>query len=187
MDSNTLVFVVTATPDPLLVNLIPNGAMENELVTFRVQGHHFQATSVIEFDGVEVATTFVDENNLEATTPIDVGAKGPKDVRIITGALISNTVSFTTSALHIITQLIPDTQLENTTCKLRVIGTDFQGSAKIVWDGVPQPTMWISSTELESVAAFNVGAARDVDVTVTDARQPATLVSRKPRGTAPKR
>lgn len=183
MDSNTLVFVVTATPDPILVNLKPFTAMENELVTFAVQGHHFQPTSVIEFDGTEVATTFVDANNLTADLPIDVGVKGAKDVVIVTGALRSNTVVFSVSALHTITQLIPDTQLENTTCKLKVWGTDFQGSAKIVFDGVPQPTMWITSTEIETVVAFNVGAARDVDVTVTDARQPAVLLSRDAKRT----
>lgn len=167
-DSNILTF--TVMDQPVLLTLVPAAGLENEVIAFAVTGTDFQPDSVIEFDGVVLLTTYIDDQNLEATDPLDIGALGVKDVVVNTGALVSNALQFDVTAAPIITELIPPQGPEDTLSPLTVIGMNFIAGAEIIWDGAAIPTTFVSATQVDATAPFDLGATRDVPVLVRDAR-----------------
>ena len=171
-DSNTLNFIVTIEINPILALLIPNTSLEGEEISFSVEGFNFQSTSVIVFDGVELATTFVSANHLDADDMLPVGLPRVVPVLVRTGTLDSNTVNFAVTAKTIITQLIPNiSQANHTLPTLTVIGQNFLPVSVIVWDGGTVATTFVNSGEIHTTLPLDVGAnARAVPVYVTDPR-----------------
>jgi phage tail P2-like protein len=171
-DSNTLNFIVTAEINPILALLIPNTSLEGEEISFSVEGFNFQATSVIVFDGVELATTFVSANHLDADDLLAVGLPRNVPVLVRTGTLDSNVVNFAVTAKTIITQLIPNiSQANHTLPMLTVLGQNFLPVSVIVWDGLTVATTFVNSGEIHTTLPLDVGAnARAVPVYVTDPR-----------------
>jgi hypothetical protein len=189
-DSNSLNFIVTIEINPILALLIPNTSLEGEEISFSVEGFNFQSTSVIVFDGVELATTFVSANHLDADDLLAVGLPRNVPVLVRTGTLDSNQVNFAVTAKTIITQLIPNiSQANHVLPILTVIGQNFLPVSVIVWEGAPVATTFVNSAEIHTTLPLDVGtAARAVPVYVTDPRfeTPTPLTSRPAKEQAQK-
>jgi hypothetical protein len=129
-------------------------------VPFTVNGQNFDATCVIWFDGAAMPTTFVSASRLTTVIPAgsEPAVRPAIDVQVRNGAGdVSNLHDFAIVAASA-TGEVPDiNSLEPTgaliapepgTVFLRVLGTQFDATAQIIFDGVAHATTFVSSTEL---------------------------------------
>jgi len=85
-------------PEPHIKELTPNTAAHGAgTVSVTIIGLHFTDDSVVKWDGSNIATTFVSDNEL-TVTPNKKGSAGAVNVLVDNGSsTVSNTVQFTFS------------------------------------------------------------------------------------------
>lgn len=79
----------------VITTIQPVNAFEGSSVTITVNGTGFTPTSVVNWAGYPLATTFIDKTTLEATLTLGPGSSGIYTVVVTDGSELSNSVAFT--------------------------------------------------------------------------------------------
>lgn len=156
--SNAVLFAITqGNPVPTLTALAPAQALVGSgAFTLTVTGTNFVNGAVIRWNGSSRTTTFVNPTQLTATIPAsDVAAVGTFPITVLNptpGGGASNALTFTVNALNpvpALTSLAPNQVVAGGPAfTLTVNGTGFYSGSKVRWNGVEQPTTFVSATQL---------------------------------------
>ena len=169
------VFVLTS----LSPNTLPAGATGFVLT---VNGNSFVPTSVVEWNGTPLASTYVATNRLTAqVSTADVMASGSASVSVSTPGIGGGT----TSGLTFTIQPIPALSLGsvqpawvtagNGPFLLNVTGAGFTSTTTVQWNGSPRPTSYVSSTQVTAqISGSDVSAPGTASITVANAGGAAT-------------
>ena len=162
--SNTLMFTITApdnNPVPSVTTLAPQGAVAGSpALVLTISGANFIASSQVQWNGANRATTFVSATTLQAQiTLADLAQPGQAGVTVINpapGGGTSNAATFSIAGPGqnpppTITQLAPASAnlgSVGSEWTLVIIGTNFVDGAQGQWNGVARPTTFISANEV---------------------------------------
>lgn len=95
--SNAQTFTISGSPVTVITGMLPTQAQAGSAaLTLTVLGSGFTSGSVVQWNGLSRSTSFFSAGTLEATiTTSDLATAGTADVSVLTGSIISNTLSFT--------------------------------------------------------------------------------------------
>jgi predicted outer membrane repeat protein len=159
-------FTVTAVnenPVPTIEALLPGGvaAGGNEDVTITVQGVNFIPASVIQWNGVDRTTEFINNSTLLVTIPgSELSAVGTAVVTVFNptpGGGTSNPAGFsitypwynpTPTILSVHPDEISQIGILGKGTTVNIQGSDFIEDSQAQWNGENRPTQYISETEL---------------------------------------
>ena len=167
-------FFGPVNPAPILTSLGPNSATVGDPgVTVTVMGGGFVEDSTVLFDGVAQPTTFVGGMTLEVTvTAAQLAAAGTFNVTVFNpapGGGTSTALPFTVNnPSPVLTSLGPNSATAGDPGgTVTVMGAGFVNGSTVLFDGVAQPTTFVSGTTLEvMVTAAQLAAAGTFNVTV---------------------
>jgi hypothetical protein len=168
--SNAVTFTVT-TPVPSLGSLVPNSAIAGSpAFTLTVNGGNFINTSVVQWNGGSLTTTFVSATQLTAAVPAtDIATVGTSSVTVFTPTIVfsgignvraqgapsgttSNALTFTINAANpvpTLTSLSPSSaSAGGVGFTLTLTGTNFIASSVAHWNGAALATTFVSATQL---------------------------------------
>ena len=167
--SNTFFFNVT-TPVAVLSTLVPNSAIAGGAAfTLTVNGSNFENNAVVQWNGSNRTTTFVNATQLTAAiTATDIASVGTSPVVVFNplpigggansrtqGAPLgtfSNTLTFTISAANpvpTLTSISPtSTGAGGAAFTLTLTGTNFINGSTVQWKGSARVTTFVSATQL---------------------------------------
>ena len=164
-------------PAPTLTSLSQNSATAGDPgFTLTLTGGGFVAGSVVQFDGVPQATTFVNGTTLDAVVPAaQLAAAGTFNVTVFnaapgggTSAPLQFTVNNPAPTLTSLGQNSATAGDPGFT--LTLSGAGFVAGSVVQFDGVPQATTFVNGTTLEAaVPAAQLAAAGTFNVTVFNA------------------
>jgi YVTN family beta-propeller protein len=168
----TLTFTITV-PVPVLTAITPNSAAAGSAAfTMTLTGTTFISTSVAQWNGADLTTTFVSATQLTAQVPAaDVLTVGTASVTVfnpsgvaqvvkakvhpnvpVPSGQLSNALTFTINAgnpVPALTSLSPTSTVEGSaTFTLTVNGSSFVSGATVLWNGAARTTTFVSSTQL---------------------------------------
>jgi len=166
--SNELQFTVTAVdanPVPAIKALIPQGAAAGEPgLTLQIWGFGFLPASVVQWNGEDRPTTYIDPNALQiAVSAADIAQPGAAGVRVVNpipGGGPSNAVLFEIAApgenpppsvLSISPAWVFSRGGASPAFTLTITGSNFVKGAQVLWNGSPLPTEFVSAGELHAV------------------------------------
>lgn len=153
---------------PFITQLIPNqGPVNDATVAVRVIGGNFIAASVVSFDGVAVATTFVSASEVTCTAP---SAPLAKVANVTVGhlAMTSNSLPYTyLQPAPFITVLEPASGPTGQTVPFKIKGGNFTTNSVVYFDGAVLANTFVSAAELDCVAPAK-SVADNCNVTVVD-------------------
>jgi DNA-binding beta-propeller fold protein YncE len=169
---------VSTIPAPTISAISPgSNLVGSPAFTLTVSGANFLSSSVVNFGGTAVATTFVSSTQLTAAIPaFAITSAGTKAVTVTTappGGGTSNMVNFAINYGDI--NPIPTISLLDPGCAsvgaqvfpLGVIGTNFAPGSVIRWNGTNLPTTLIGGgTLIASIPASDTDTAGTATVTV---------------------
>lgn len=169
LTSNTMNFALIQAP-LALTKLTPDTAnLPASTFTLALDGTGFSPTSIVVFDGAEVATTFVSSTHLTAKIANAASYTQPKQVPGVVrrGSLLSNTLvfDFAETPLQLVSMSPVTVAVGSGQTEIAIFGTGFADNSVVTFDGVPQTTTYVSSTTVK--ATVDAGdAARTIDVVV---------------------
>jgi Domain of unknown function (DUF4082) len=179
LSSNYWVDVVIATnltqnPAPVLNGISPStAAVGGPSFLLTVNGANFVSSSVVQWNGSPLATTFVSATVLTAAVPAgDLASTGTDNVTVFTpipGGGASAAISFSiTNPVPVLGSISPFTAVVGgSSFTLSVNGTNFVSSSVVHWNGSPLATTFVSGTVLTAVVpAGDIGSAGTANVTV---------------------
>jgi alpha-tubulin suppressor-like RCC1 family protein len=177
LDSPAAVSFTTGTSiAPSLMSLSPGNALAGgPAFTLSVTGLHFERTSVVNFDGVSEPTTFIDSTHLTAAIPSGAIAL-PKTVDVTvtnSGNATSAPLNFTingASPAPVLDSIRPGVVTAGDAAfTLTVFGKNFLAKSTVNFGGSPQPTTYVSVTQLTAVIpATAISSAGNAFVSVTN-------------------
>lgn len=108
--SSAVTFTVQSVPAPALNSISPNTAVAGGAgFTLTATGTNFTATSVINWNGVALITTFVSATSLTASVPAaNIAAAGTASVTVVTGTNITTALNFTITAASSVKRFLFD-------------------------------------------------------------------------------
>ncbi len=163
-------------PAPTISSISPSSATAGGAAfTLTVNGSNFASEAVVQWNGSNRTTTFVNSTQLSAAiTSGDIAAPGTVAVRV---NQVSGT-SFTSATFAInpanptpsISELSPSIILVGTMgFTLTVNGTNFVSGATVEWNGSSRPTTFVSSSLLTvAISASDVAKSGPQTVTVVN-------------------
>jgi outer membrane protein assembly factor BamB len=158
--SNSLTFTVSAVA-PVVTTVSPSTlAAGGSPSVLTVNGSGFDATAQVYWNGNLLATTFVSPTQLTAQVPASlITTPGAFPVTVIDGdvGVASNAISVDVSSLPLSLSAIAPAFVTATGPAYveTIIGTGFDATSTVQWNGSPRPTTFVSTTELKA----QVGAA----------------------------
>jgi len=168
---------VTINPVPTASSLSPNVTTANgPAFTLTVTGTNFVSTSVVTWNGANLATTFVSSTSLTATVPAsDITAVGTATVNVVNpvpGGGTSSGLAFTikTNPSPTLSSISPTSVVAGTgALTLALTGTNFVPASVVKANGTALATTYVSATSLTAaVPASTVTTAGSVNITVTN-------------------
>jgi hypothetical protein len=175
--SNSATFAISqSNPLATISSLAPSSVQAgSSSFSLTVLGTGFVGTSVVNWNGVALPTTYGSATQLVAQVPAsDVSAAGTASITVVTpapGGGTSGAATFAITAVNpvpAISSLSPSSVIAGTaTFSLVVTGSNFINSSTIDWNGTPLPTTFNSSTSLTAqVPALDVASASTASITV---------------------
>jgi hypothetical protein len=175
--SNAVSFTISNAV-PTIGSLSPSSAVAGSAAfTLTVNGAGFVSGATVNFNGTPKATTFVSTTQITAAIlATDIASPGTANVTVInpaptpgpSGAQIF-TISSPNSPVPTISTLGPTHAPGGAAFTLTVNGTNFEAKSVVNFNGKPEPTTFISATQISaSVSPSDVIAAGNVNVTVTN-------------------
>jgi outer membrane protein assembly factor BamB len=170
--SNSMNFDVTA---PAIASLNPSSATAYAPgFTLTVNGSNFTASSVVEWAGTPLTTTYGSPTVLTAAVPAaDLVSSGTVAVTVAASAgsqALSSPQSFVVQTLPALSlgSIFPTVVYAGGPgFTLTVLGQGFTGSSAIQWNGTPIATTYVSTDELVAqIPASDIASAGTVSVTV---------------------
>jgi hypothetical protein len=146
-------------------------------LTLTVIGSDFVASSLVDWNGVALTTTYVSSTKLTASVPVsDLSSTGSANITVVNpapGGGTSGILSFTIDASNpvpTITTLSPASAAAGSLAlTLTVDGTNFVSSSVVDWNGSPLATTYVNATQLRaSVPASDLASAGSANVTVVN-------------------
>jgi YVTN family beta-propeller protein len=161
--------ITILNPTPAITSLSPNPALGNAVPqTITVTGSGFVPSSIVQVNGVSVATSFSDGQTLSFILPTVTSAASIQVVNPVPGGGPSNAVTLNvTLPPPAISALTPPSGVVNTTIALTVSGSNFISGATIKFGGVPVATTFVNFGTLTASVTLG-GTAGPVPVTVTN-------------------
>ncbi len=173
--------VISPPGTPVILSVSPNSVYTGSGdTTLTVSGENFTASSVVDWNGAALATTFSNicyytcTGELTATVPAaDLTAAGTASVTVDTAGVVppvSNavTVTITNPPSPTLTSIYPNAGAIDTANQLTLQGTGFTASTTVDVNGVQIPSTYSSSTSITAtVPASSVAVPGNVNVTVT--------------------
>ncbi len=142
-------------PAPTLASLSQNSALVGAAaITLNVTGTNFVATSVVDWNGTPLTTTFSSATLLIATVPVgDLTTAGTAAVTVVNaapGGGTSTAVTFTiNNTLPTLVTLSQTSAIAGAAgFSLTVTGTNFVSGSTVDWNGAPLVTTFTSATQL---------------------------------------
>jgi hypothetical protein len=165
---------VTSNPQPVLAMLSPTTATAGGAgFTLTLTGTNFVAGTIVEWNGVALATTVVSGTQLTAVVPaIDIAAGGTAALTVLNpapGGGASAAITFTINdPLPTLGLLSPTTaNAGGAAFTLTLTGTNFLAGTIVKWNGVALATTVVSGTQLTVVVpAIDIAAGGTAAVTV---------------------
>jgi hypothetical protein len=156
--SNALNFTISAAnPIPSISQLAPVAVTAGAgSLTLTVTGSNFISSSVVNWDGVALPTTFISATEVSAQVPAtDDATSGTASVTVSNpapGGGTSGALTFTINAANpapIIGSLTPSSVPQGSAAfSLTVTGSSFISSSTVTWNGANLPTTYVSATQL---------------------------------------
>ena len=176
--------VISDIERPVVNSLLPASAEAGgSAFTLMVNGENFSNASVVQWNGVNQATTFVSPAQLAATISAgDIGSSGTASVTVASPGGISNSGTFIINArrvIPIIDNLSPvRAEAGGNEFTLTVNGENFVGSSVVRWNNMNRPTTFISTRQLMAViTASDITAGGTASVTVSNPDGPSNAGS----------
>jgi YVTN family beta-propeller protein len=174
--SNALTFTIN-NPVPTLTALSQNSATAGSGgFTLMLTGTNFVATSVAQWNGVGLSTTYVSATQLNAVIPTgDLATAGTAGVTVFNptpgGGTSTPALTFTINAVvstPTVTSLVPPSAIVGGPAfTLTVNGSNFISTSIVEWNGTGLTTTYVSATQLTaSVPATDIATAGMISVTV---------------------
>ncbi len=157
--SNSAAFTITAAPNPLpvIATINPNTVNAGGATfTLEVNGTGFVSSSVVQLNGANRPTAFVDASKLTAQIMAeDIATSGEAMIRVVSpapGGGISNVVTLTIiNPVPTLTSLDPNLVEAGTGAfQLNANGTGFVIGAQILINNNSRPTTFVNSTQLRA-------------------------------------
>jgi hypothetical protein len=170
---------------PSLESMSPSAAKAGgPSFTLVLLGSHFDATSIVRWNGSPRDTTFISTTELQASiSSSDISEAGTASVEVFNPALTggtSETLTFRITADEVptITSLMPSSaRAGSAAITLTVLGTNFNSSSKVYWNDAALVTSLFSASTLEAtVPSLDLATPGSVRITVVNT-SPATAVS----------
>ncbi len=167
--------VASLLPTVSITSISPNSATAGSAAfTLTVNGVNFDSTSVAQWNGSNLATTFVNSSQVTAAVPAgDVATAGTFSVTVFNSSTsqTSNSATFTVNnPLPALTSLSPN----NATAggagfTLTVNGSNFVNGALVLWNGSARTTTFVNSGQVTAaILANDIAAAGTASVTVSN-------------------
>ncbi len=175
--STVQAFTITATnPVPSVGSIVPsNAAAGSPQLTLTVNGSDFVTTSIVDWNGAPLTTTFVSASQLTAVVPVsNLANAGPVNVTVVTpapGGGTSSGQAFTitsTNPVPVLASISPASAAQGSpSFTLTANGGNFAASSTLAWNGAPLQTTFVSAMQLTAVVpASNLTNVGSVNVTV---------------------
>ncbi len=174
--SNSVAFNVTAAnnPVPALTSLVPNSASAGSgAFTLMVNGSGFVNGSVVQWNGSNRTTTFVNSGQVTASiTAADVQTATIADVTVFNptpGGGSSNSLNFdVTTPVPALASLVPNSAIAGSPAfTLTVNGSNFISTSEVQWNGSTRATTFVNAGQLTaSITAADIQTAGTATVTV---------------------
>jgi YVTN family beta-propeller protein len=169
-------------PTPTITTISPNSAVAGGAAfTLTINGTNFVASSMVNFGGGAVPTTFVNSTQLTAAIPgSSIVSAGTSAVTVTnpapgggTSKAINFTVTSSASGIPTINGLFPtcvpagEQFIDSVNDQLTVSGLNFEASSVVRWNGSDRPTTFDSNQVLiAQISASDIAAAGTAAVTV---------------------
>jgi len=159
-------------PSFALTGISPTSTPVNSGVPLTLNGNGFTNTSVVNFNGTALTTSFVSANQLTATVPSSAVASSlVAPVTVVNGASTSNPLNFSIEApLPTLASISPTTATTATSVTLTVTGTNFNPNTEVIWT----PTSGNGANLFVSTALPQLPGGTSTSFTVT---VPASLLA----------
>ena len=164
-------------PVPVVTTIAPMSAIAGgSAFTLTVTGNRFVSTSVVNWNGSSLPTTFVSATSLTARVPAsDIALAGTATVSVTNlapGGGIASGQTFTiNNPLPALSFISPAALLAGaSTFALTIIGKNFVAGSVVYWNGAPLATTFIGATRITgAVPASDLTVAGTAAVTVLNA------------------
>ena len=119
-----------------------------------VIGSGFVPSTVVDWNGATLATTFVSATELKSTVPM-ANLSGSANVQVTVqspgpGGGGSGAVTFNVnSPVPVINSISPQTVVPGSAATITITGTGFETNSVVLWNGSPRPTTMVSTTTLQ--------------------------------------
>ncbi len=177
--SSTSSLAITEVIDalaPALTSILPTSASVGGAgFTLTATGTNFISSSVVNWNGTALTTTFVSATSLTATVPAsDIAAAGTASVTVFTPTPGGGTTAPQTFTINnpapTITSLFPTFRIAGSAgFTLDIAGTNFVSGSVVDWNGTALSTSFVSATSLTaSVPASDIVSTGTVPITVVN-------------------
>jgi uncharacterized cupin superfamily protein len=174
--SNAITFTVK-NPKPTATSLSPNNTLAGGAgFTLMVIGTNFVTTSVVDWNGSSLGTTYVNKTKVTAMVPAsDIANAGTANVQVknpAPGGGASGTLVFTiNNPMPTTTSLSPNNATAGgPSFTLTVNGTNFESKSKVEWNGADRSTTFVSATKLTAmITGADIATAGTASVKVFNA------------------
>lgn len=145
--SNALTFEVAS--GPALTALSPGGAIAGGVpFTVTLTGTGFTSAATAQWNGVNLATSFVSATQLTAAVPASlIAVPSTAQITVLINGVSSNGLSFVVSTVTL-SSLSPATAAAGQPFTLTVNGSGFNSSSVVEWNGAPLSTTFGSTNQL---------------------------------------
>ncbi len=168
LTSNAATFTISAGPH--ISSLSPSTATAGApAFTLTVNGSGFASDAVVQWNGTQLTTNFVNPTRVTAAVPAAlIASAGTAQVTVVSGGVTSNAVTFTIIAAPTISSITPNTAIAGSPgFTLTVNGTGFTSSSSVQWNTSALTTKFVSATQLTAAVPANlVAVAGAAQVTV---------------------
>jgi hypothetical protein len=147
VSSNALTFDVAN--GPALTTLSPGAATAGGVpFTVTLTGTGFTSAATAQWNGANLATTFVSATQLTAVVPASlIAVPSTAQITVLINGVSSNGLSFVVSTVTV-SSLSPPTSAAGQPFTLTVNGSGFNSSSVVEWNGTPLSTTFGSTTQL---------------------------------------
>lgn len=168
LTSNSVNFTIATGPN--ITSITPSTATAGgPAFALTVNGSGFQSGAVVQWNGIQLATTFVRSSRLTASVPANlIASAGTAQITALSGGVISNAVTLAVVPAPVISAISPNTTTAGGPAfTLTVNGTGFSSGSVARWNATALSTRFVSATQLTaSVPAGLIATAGTDQITV---------------------
>jgi hypothetical protein len=142
-------------PQPVVKSVNPVSIVAgSSAVTLEVTGSGFVPSSVVNWNGVPLATTLLSSTELQATLPSPNVAGSSANMVTVTngspgGGGSGQTPLNVTSPLPVLSAISPKLVPTGAPATITLTGTGFEANSVVLWNGSPRPTVFVSAIALQ--------------------------------------